>query len=489
MAETPKIRTKAAGVALNSQEESNYASMIEGDSDICQGSSKCQKYQWFWCLLISSILIAAIALRSLYHHENPPSVLEESGYLDFKSSNNSTKTYFYRIAKRSEESSKKLSPEHTSKKCLILWINGGLGTSSHLGYYASVGPKILDVTTNELIDNSHAWTKLCDVLIVDQPMTTGLSNRKNSTDPERPSDKDLPTSYEEMSQDLRLFLLTLCAGRKYTDLHITGESLAGKIILRLAYFYLTSSRGNNAQDPAPTLRSAFMISPWIDAPGYYKSSLDYALESAMLTPGQVKALQPTMQACLDGITSNMVTLNDTKRCFAFYDQVLSESVSGTVPSASPDKYNVDYPASENPYTRLKSGVEKQLQAQDASFKINNARVAKMFALENHQDDTSWYARLMFEVAGNSQDPIKSSAKSDFKLRVVFGDKDFISNYKGGIDSINKALSSRGEIFNRSLNTWTGLNTRLVAKVLPGAGHFVCFHARQACFDIMRDLIA
>ena len=57
---------------------------------------------------------------------------------------------------------------------IVIWINGGPGSSSMLGLFAENGPyKINDDLT--LRDNPYSWNVNANLLVIDQPAGTGLS--------------------------------------------------------------------------------------------------------------------------------------------------------------------------------------------------------------------------------------------------------------------------------------------------------------------------
>lgn len=466
----------------NSEKSSNHSSYLSFIEEGCpQPISRCKFRRFgFLCVLILSGILAITAFLR-FDRTNPPKQedSDESGYLEFLSHNNqSNRTYFYRLEKQDQQNAV------LNKRCLILWINGGLGTSSHLGYFSSVGRWIYDEISGGFVLNQHRWSSLCDLLVVDQPMSTGMSTRKRPSNPQPPSEEDLPKTYEELSQDLRLFLVKFMKTRSYTDLHITGESLAGKILLRLSDYYQSH---NTDTAGLPRLRSVFMISPWIDAPGHYRTSLDFAVDSGMLSREHADTLKDTQQQCIQGISQPSVSLQDVKRCFRFYDKVLELSHSQQESESSPDKYNIVYASSNNPYNTLKQKVEAKMRAEHGVFNLSNSRVANMFGIENHRDDSEWYAKLLCDT--DKYNGLANVRVDRPQLRVLFGGKDFISNYKGGVHAVRNVLSDtqgRG-LEATSQNRWEGMQGKVKVYVAPDKGHFACFQNTHMCFEILREL--
>lgn len=61
---------------------------------------------------------------------------------------------------------------------VIIWLNGGPGSSSQLGNFFELGPfwiRPADMQPYEILRNNNTWVKDYNVIFVDQPVGTGLS--------------------------------------------------------------------------------------------------------------------------------------------------------------------------------------------------------------------------------------------------------------------------------------------------------------------------
>ena len=61
---------------------------------------------------------------------------------------------------------------------IVIWLNGGPGSSSQLGNFMENGPfhiKPVNMAPYEIVKNNHTWIKDYNVIFVDQPVGTGLS--------------------------------------------------------------------------------------------------------------------------------------------------------------------------------------------------------------------------------------------------------------------------------------------------------------------------
>lgn len=65
-----------------------------------------------------------------------------------------------------------------SRYPIIIWLNGGPGSSSQLGNFMELGPNFVQpapMSPYQIVRNNHTWVKDYNVLFVDQPVGTGLS--------------------------------------------------------------------------------------------------------------------------------------------------------------------------------------------------------------------------------------------------------------------------------------------------------------------------
>ncbi len=122
---------------------------------------------------------------------------------------------------------------------VVVWLNGGPGSSSMLGLFAENGPyKINDDLT--LSDNPSSWHRVSNLLVIEQPAGTGLSFV------EKKDDRNCYTKTEEQAtaqllKGLRAFF-DLYPDYADAELYVFGESFAGRYIPMLAHAILAESR-------------------------------------------------------------------------------------------------------------------------------------------------------------------------------------------------------------------------------------------------------
>lgn len=102
---------------------------------------------------------------------------------------------------------------------LLVWLNGGPGCSSLLGFLEEHGPLIFKENTKELVQNFNTWSSVANVLYLESPVGVGFSEGSyNKYD-------DVQTSKDNLQALLEFYKRF----PKYmkSKLYISGESYAG----------------------------------------------------------------------------------------------------------------------------------------------------------------------------------------------------------------------------------------------------------------------
>jgi cathepsin A (carboxypeptidase C) len=68
-----------------------------------------------------------------------------------------------------------LSQKNPATDPVIVWLNGGPGCSSLLGYALEHGPYLFEDGNMNLTENAYAWNKEANVIYLDAPAGTGFS--------------------------------------------------------------------------------------------------------------------------------------------------------------------------------------------------------------------------------------------------------------------------------------------------------------------------
>merc|ERR1712166_1210760 len=115
---------------------------------------------------------------------------------------------------------------------VVLWLNGGPGSSSILGMLQEMGPVVMN-GTGGLMQNPYAWTKQANLLILEAPAGVGFSYCKEMLSGGSCKNTDLTTAADSRAA-LEDFFKTHFPEPKGSPFYISGESYAGVYIPTLA---------------------------------------------------------------------------------------------------------------------------------------------------------------------------------------------------------------------------------------------------------------
>lgn len=122
-----------------------------------------------------------------------------------------------------------------SNPSLVLWLNGGPGSSSTFGLFMENGPLRVvrtgdqpgDLVIGLTKDSEGSWLDDADIIFLDQPVGTGFSYGNSYVN-------NMQQISDETLQFLVNFVFVEYPEYATRDLLITGESYAGKYLPQLA---------------------------------------------------------------------------------------------------------------------------------------------------------------------------------------------------------------------------------------------------------------
>ena len=174
--------------------------------------------------------ILLIFLLTFIHSQDPADLVTSlpdypykgrmySGYLDV---NDQFKKYHYIFMEAYEDS---------YNAPLLLWLNGGPGCSSLLGWITEIGPALFKDYDQFLTINNYTWHKLANILYLESPGNVGFSYIDSYAPHETYIDDEITAreNFEALQSFFKKF-----PSFKHNDLYFAGESYAGVYIPRLA---------------------------------------------------------------------------------------------------------------------------------------------------------------------------------------------------------------------------------------------------------------
>ncbi|RIB17361.1 Alpha/Beta hydrolase protein [Gigaspora rosea] len=141
-------------------------------------------------------------------------VQQYSGYLDV---NNGKHLFFWFFESRN----------NPKEDPVVLWINGGPGTTSLLGLYFELGPCSINSEGNGTIFNPYSWNNNSSMIFLDQPTYTGYSYGGDDV-------SDTLTAALDVYAFLQIFFQEFHNYAKL-DFHLAGESFGGQFLPAIAF--------------------------------------------------------------------------------------------------------------------------------------------------------------------------------------------------------------------------------------------------------------
>ena len=159
--------------------------------------------------------------------------------------------YWFCLAEATNEESESASSSYVNDYPVIVWLNGGPGSSSILGLLQELGPLLFNATgTGFMSSNPYSWTKLpANLLILESPIGVGYSYCSAQETPGqlcRNTDKYTASTSRAALVD---FFRHKFPEYRRNPFYITGESYAGVYIPTLAYEIIQYNQEHPPQQP------------------------------------------------------------------------------------------------------------------------------------------------------------------------------------------------------------------------------------------------
>lgn len=183
-----------------------------------------------------------------YHKSKLPTK-QYSGYLnpmdgcDVSINGPDCKVHYVLALADTGESDEDLKYDAAMSAPTILWMNGGPGASSLVGFYTELGPLLLNQNGDGLLENPYSWTKAgVNLLILESPLGVGYSYCSNQLDTAVGSCKNSDVSTAKLNKAALIdFFTNKFPELSNNDFYILGESYAGVYIPTLAKEILSST--------------------------------------------------------------------------------------------------------------------------------------------------------------------------------------------------------------------------------------------------------
>ena len=174
---------------------------------------------------------------------------------------------------------------NSDNKPLIVWFNGGPGSSSMYGPLMEIGPHIF-TGHGKLVNNPYSWTKIANIMIIEQPLSVGASvvtHKKQAPHNNNASSKHLYNALQHV--------LTLFPQLRYHPVYLAGESYAGTTLAYLAEEILKHKK------PGFQLGGLILNDAWINPIVQMSYDTTYAFTHGMIDLQQKHAVDQMFQKC------------------------------------------------------------------------------------------------------------------------------------------------------------------------------------------------
>lgn len=143
---------------------------------------------------------------------------------------------------------------------IIIWLNGGPGSSSMFGLFNEVGPCLLQQDSRNTTANPWAWNNNASLLFLDQPAGVGFS--------EIGPQATLPRTDLDGAQDfqtfLNVFFSSIFPDRARLPIHLAAESYGGHYGPVYMKYILDSQRTNSSTAFKGDIQSMILLNALVD---------------------------------------------------------------------------------------------------------------------------------------------------------------------------------------------------------------------------------
>ncbi|XVE59733.1 hypothetical protein DITRI_Ditri05aG0070000 [Diplodiscus trichospermus] len=352
------------------------------------------------------------------------------------------------------------SPENSSAKPLVLWLNGGPGCSSLTGAMTELGPFRVNSDGKTLFRNNYAWNNVANVIFLESPAGVGFSYSNTSSDYGHTGDKST-------AEDAYTFLvnwLERFPQYKTRNFYITGESYAGHYVPQLAYTILLNNKSSN--QTVINLKGIAVGNGWIDDLTGNLGGFDYLWTHALNSDETNRGIH-TYCHYFNG--------KDPKQCEDFlyksYDEV------GEI-----DGYNIYAPLCQEDSSSSEKGSYGSVKSFDPcsgeymSSYLNRAEVQRAI----HAKVSEWNQCSSFDWADSPATVlpiIKNLMASGLRVWLYSGDVDSvvpITSTRYGINTLNLPVKTAWRPWsnNDEVGGYVEEYEGLTLVTVRGAGHFV-----------------
>ena len=375
-----------------------------------------------------------------------PSVKQIHGYLDIPEKDKHFFFWFF-------ESRSKPSTDP-----LLLWTNGGPGSSSQLGNLYELGGCRVDPSTNQTLLNPHSWVNNASIIFLDQPVNVGFSY----------SDSTSITNIYDAAEDSYAFIsLFMRAFPQYSDLdfHLTGESFAGAYLPPIAKLIVDAQA---AKKTPINLKSLVVGNGAFDGSRQQLESLpDYFFSMGFYNASIHSELQKRSANCLSALEACHFDQNNetcASNCIPYFGLLFGNS------SADYNRYNVKQPYN---MTDPPAALGYYLNSKSVQLSLG---VDRPFLLLNESVSDHWNRTELFSTVST----VGYLLDHGLSVLIYAGDLDSVCDWIGQENWLKSMEWSGQEAFrNTATVEWKSVATKTAAGTIKKAGNLTWVRVFEA----------
>lgn len=182
---------------------------------------------------------------------------------------------------------------------VLIWLNGGPGSSSMFGLMTEMGPCTLLRGSSSTNPNPWSWNKKANLLFVDKPVGVGFSQLA----PGAP----LPNADQDGAADFQAFLKTFFTQvfpeKTHLPIHLAAESYGGHYAPTYLADILSSRRGNSTDAFRGNIKTMLLVNSIVDFTASYLGQYDlFCAENpvgkGILNDTDCKAMERAYPTCM-----------------------------------------------------------------------------------------------------------------------------------------------------------------------------------------------
>ncbi|XP_054157691.1 venom serine carboxypeptidase-like [Oppia nitens] len=393
-----------------------------------------------------------------------PNITSYSGYLTVNKKFKSNMFFWYFPALNKD----KRAP-------LLLWLNGGPGSTSMIGLFTENGPLVLDKHMKVSL-RQYTWAQEFSMVFIDNPVGTGFSftnnfigYAKNQTDVAR----DLYTALQQF--------FILFPNERLNDFYITGESYAGKYVPALAYKIHTEGKASNINLKGISIGN-----------GISDPLIQFAYGEQLFQLGLIDENQRDFVVNEENKAKNFIKKGQYIDAFNIFDRLINGDLINTTTyftniTGFTNYYNFLQDSEPEPLTYYFKYLDLQstrraIHVGNLPFSYNSKNVEKYLLNDIMRSVKPWMATLM----------------DNYKVMIYNGNLDIIVSAPATENYIRTIQWSKAQQYSKAQRViWKVDNQivgyvkqvdRFVQAVVRNAGHLVPYDAPKAAHDLITRFV-